>query len=102
VDRVRARKPGRRHPFDPNSIINNSGSDIWIYDAEGGLVAGPYCALATTLRAYTFSDWLPVIASSATPTPSPEYTPKAYTPGWFFINYNVNTCVGPAATPFPS
>jgi hypothetical protein len=91
-------------PTDPNSIINNSGSDIWVYDAIGGKVAGPYCALGTSQRAYNFSDWLPVNGGTTPPPPSPSpgYTPQTYTPGWFFINYNVNTCVGPPATPFPS
>jgi hypothetical protein len=91
-------------PFHPNSIINNSNSDIWVYDVQGGKVSGPYCALGTTLRAYTFSDWLPVNGGTTPPPPSPSpgYTAQAYQPGWFFINYNVNTCVGPVATPLPT
>lgn len=84
--------------FHPNSLINNSGSDIWVYDAQGGDVAGPYCALGTSLRAYTFTDWLPVNSG----TPSEGYVTQTYQPGWFFINYNVNTCVGPVPTPLPS
>ena len=91
-------------PFHPNSIINNSNSDIWVYDAQGGLVAGPYCALGTSLRAYTFSDWLPVNGGTAPPPspPAPGYTSQTYQPGWFFIQYNVNTCVGPIPMPLPS
>jgi hypothetical protein len=90
-------------PFHPDSIINNSGSDIWVYDASGGLVAGPYCALGTSLQAYTFSDWQPVNGGTAPPPPSPSpgYTPAPYQPGWFFINFNVNTCAGPVSTPLP-
>ena len=91
-------------PFDPQSIINNSGSDIWAYDVIGGKVAGPYCALGTDQRAYNFSDYLPVNGGTTPPPPSPSpgYTPQTYIPGWFFINYNVNTCAGPVATPLPT
>jgi hypothetical protein len=61
--------------FHPESIIDNSGSDIWMYDQQaaqsGDTTAGPYCAFGTSLRSYTFT---------------------GYQPGWFFIQYNVNTC----------
>ncbi len=91
--------------FSPDSIIDNSGSDVWVYDASGGLVAGPYCLLGTSLISYnTNSDWLPINGGTAPPppTPSPEYTPEPYQPGWFFIQYNVNTCATPPPTPLPS
>jgi hypothetical protein len=91
-------------PFDPDSVIDNSGSDIFVYDANGGKVAGPYCALGTRLRAYTFSDYLPVNGGTAPPPPSPSpgYKSQAYHPGWFFIQYNVNTCADPEPSPLPS
>jgi hypothetical protein len=62
--------------FHPDSIINNSGSDIWVYDEQnadsGNPIAGPYCAFGTSLRDYTFTD------------------------------YNVNTCATPTSSPPPS
>lgn len=87
--------------FHPNSIINNSGSDVWVFDWGAGLVGGPYCALGTNLRPYTFSGWQPVNGGTAPPPPSPTpaYTPATYQPGWFFVNLNVNTC---AAVPTPT
>jgi hypothetical protein len=91
--------------FHPNSLIDNSGSDIWVYDAGGGKVAGPYCILGTSQRVYnTGTDWVPVNGGTAPPppTPSPDYTPQAYQPGWFFIQYNVNACTTPPPTPLPS
>jgi hypothetical protein len=72
--------------FHPASIINNSQSDIWVYDED--LEAGPYCAFGSGLKSYTFSDWTPVNGG----TPSQGYTTQGYQPGWFFIQYNVNTC----------
>jgi hypothetical protein len=91
-------------PFHPDSIIDNSGSDIFLYDAQGGKVAGPYCALGTRLRSYTFSDFVPVNGGTAAPPspPAPGYKARTYQPGWFFIQYNVNTCVGPEPTPLPA
>ena len=78
--------------FHPGSIINNSGSDIWVYDQQnadsGSTIAGPYCAFGTSLRFYTFTDWVQVNGG----TTSQGYTAQTYQPGWFFIQYNVNTC----------
>ena len=76
---------------------------MWVYDAGGGKVAGPYCALGTSLRAYTFSDYLPVNGGTAPPPPSPApgYTDQSYQPGWFFIQYSVNTCAVPVPKPLP-
>ena len=88
--------------FHPTSIINNSGSDIWLYDAaagsSGGTTGGPYPAFGTSLRQYTFTTWVPVNGG----TSSQGYTAQTYQPGWFFINFGVNTCVGPAPTPLPT
>lgn len=88
--------------FHPTSIINNSGSDIWLYDAaaeaNGGTTGGPYPAFGTSLRQYTFTTWVPVHGG----TSSQGYTAQTYQPGWFFINFGVNTCLGPAPTPLPA
>jgi hypothetical protein len=77
--------------FHPSSIINNSGSDIWIYDQEnaaaGSTIAGPYCAFGTSLAYYNFISWMPVNSGTA----DQGYTSQTYQPGWFFIQYNVNT-----------
>ncbi len=77
--------------FHPASIIDNSGSDIWVYDqenAEAGVsIDGqPYCAFGTSLQGYTFYNY-------ALNSPDCDcYTQTYYQPGWFFIQYNVNTC----------
>lgn len=59
--------------FHPRSIIDNSGSDIWVYDARTATVAagGPHCELGRGSHPGTFA---------------------GYQPGWFFIQYNVDTC----------
>jgi hypothetical protein len=87
--------------FHPNSIINNSGSDIWVYDLEnaqaGGTtatLAGPFPAFGAGQTVYNFSTWLPVNPGAS----DQGYTPAAYQPGWFFVNYNVNTCATPPST----
>lgn len=88
--------------FNPTSIINNSGSDIWIYDVEAAGTAqrtgGPFPAFGTSLRPYPFTTWEPINGG----TTSQSYTEVSYQPGWFFIQFGVNTCVGPAPTPLPT
>jgi hypothetical protein len=88
--------------FHPDSIINNSGSDIWVYDEQnadsGNPIAGPYCAFGTSLRDYTFTDWV----QNNLGTSSQSYSAESYQPGWFFIQYNVNTCATPTSSPPPS
>jgi Peptidase inhibitor family I36 len=85
--------PSGAAPFHPDSIINNSGSDIWVYDsaaaAKHSTVAGPYCAFGSdSTHIYNFSDWVPVDGG----TKHQGYVTRAYQPGWFFIQYNVNAC----------
>jgi hypothetical protein len=88
--------------FHPDSIINNSESDIWVYDEEnadsGNPIAGPYCAFGTSQRDYTFTDWV----QNNLGTSSQSYSAESYQPGWFFIQYNVNTCATPTSSPPPS
>jgi hypothetical protein len=79
--------------FHPDSIINNSGSDIWVYDEQnadsGSSIAGPYCAFGTSLGSgYTFTDWLQTNGGKS----NQGYSSQSYQPGFFFIQYNVNTC----------
>lgn len=85
--------------FNPASIIDNSGSDIWVYDqanaAAGSSIAGPYCAFGTSLREYTFTDWTQVNGG----TSSQGYAAMSYKPDSFFIQYGVNTCA--TETPAP-
>lgn len=68
--------------FNPKSVIDNSGSDIWVYDQAAARAhhpkAGPYCAFGTSLRNYTFT---------------------GYTPSFFFIQFNKNTCATAAPAP---
>lgn len=52
--------------FHPNSLIDNSGSDIWVIDRQSGVFA---CILG-----------------------GDEADFEGWQPGWFFIQYNVNTC----------
>jgi hypothetical protein len=95
---------GRRgsNPFHPDSIINNSHSDIWVFDAAAAAkhrtVAGPYCAFGSdSTHTYNFSDWVPINGG----TKSQGYATRAYQPGWFFIQYNVNTCATKPSAPLP-
>ena len=88
--------------FPPESIINNSGSDIWVYDEAnadaGNSIAGPYCAFGTSQRDYTFTDWVQTNGG----TSSQGYSAQSYQPDNFFIQYNVNTCATPTSSPPPS
>jgi hypothetical protein len=87
--------------FHPDSIINNSGSDIWVWDQQnernGSSIAGPYCAFGTSQRDYTFTDWVQTNGGK----PNQGYASQSYQPGWFFIQYNVNTCATPTSSPPP-
>jgi hypothetical protein len=87
--------------FNPVSIINNSGSDIWLYDFQAASSAsrtgGPFPAFGTSLRQYQFNTWVPVSGGTSTQ----GYTETTYRPGWFFVQFGVNTCVGPVPTPLP-
>lgn len=82
--------------FTPKSIIDNSGSDIWVFDSTDSLAAdhiagpnaGPYCAFGTSQRDYTFSDWVPTGLHTA----NQGYQAVPYQPDEFFIQYNVNDC----------
>ncbi len=76
--------------FNPSSIVNNSGSDIWVYCSESPdspPITGPFCAFGTSLACYTFTSWLPVDGG----TPDQGYVSAPYVPDMFFIQYNVNT-----------
>jgi hypothetical protein len=87
--------------FHPDSIIDNSGSDIWVYDQQnaeaGNPIAGPYCAFGTSQRDYTFTDWVETNGG----TSSQGYSAESYQPGWFFIQFGVNTCATPTSSPPP-
>jgi hypothetical protein len=88
--------------FHPTSIINNSQSDLWEYDEDladaYSPTAGPYCVFGSDLNnLYTFTDWTPVNGG----TSSQGYTTDDYQPGWFFIQFKVNTC-GTQPPPPPS
>lgn len=94
--------PNGSMPFRPHSIINNSKSDIWVYDAAAAAkhstVGGPYCAFGSdSTHIYNFSDWVPINGG----TKSQDYTTRTYQPGWFYIQYNVNTCATKPSSPLP-
>ena len=59
--------------FNPLSLIDNSGSDIWVYQ-DG---SGEECIHADGSQSF----------------------PNGYIPDWFFIQYNVNTCPFPPVPP---
>jgi hypothetical protein len=56
--------------FHPDSVIDNSNSDIWLKDAQNGA----YTCLLGGYGIAQFINWQP---------------------GWFYIQYNVNTCATP-------
>jgi hypothetical protein len=56
--------------FHPNSLADDSNSDIWLKDAQTG-------AYTCLLGGYGISEFI------------------NWQPGWFYIQYNVNTCATP-------
>lgn len=85
--------------FNPGSLINDSGSAMWVYNADPGsaLITGPYCAFGSSqMTPYTFVSWL----GDNLGTADQSYVAEYYQPAWFFIQYNVNTgIVQPPAPP---